>query len=150
MKGPIFVLLLGLCAGGAAHFGYYYSHRPCTSGSLNCELTWIRKELKLTDAQYAQIRKLHESSGPQLISLAAQVERMQRELAAFENQRRTTDRIDFLEFARFAEEQRAMNRECIDSTRLLVESSARIMTPAQRERYLSLVAMAGLSSPPKN
>jgi len=148
MKAALLVLMLGLGAGVAAHFGYYYAHRPCTSGSLDCELAWIRNELKLNDAQYARIRELHENSGPQIVSLAVQVERMQRELAAFETQRRTTDRIDFLEFAKFAEERRAMDRECLDSTRQLVESSARIMTPAQRERYLNIVAMAGLSALP--
>jgi hypothetical protein len=149
MKGPLLVLLLGLGAGLAAHFGYYYSHRPCTSGTLDCELAWIRGELKLSDAQYARIRELHETSGPELVSLAAQVARMRRELEAFENQRRTTDRIDFLEFARFAEERRATDRECLDSARQLVESSANIMTPSQRERYLNIVAMAGPSSLPE-
>jgi capsule polysaccharide export protein KpsE/RkpR len=147
MKRALLVLLLGLSAGTAAHFGYYYSRRPCATGSLDCELVWIKDELKLSDAQFAQIKQLHENSGPQLVTLAAQVSRLQRELAAFENQRRTTDQIDFLEFAKFAEERRSMDRQCIDSTRFLVESSARIMTPAQRQRYLALVAMAGMPRP---
>jgi hypothetical protein len=148
MKRAILILLLGMAAGTTAHFSYYYSRRPCASGSLDCELGWIRSQLNLSDAQYAQIRALHENSGPQLVALAAQVAKLQRELGAFENQRRTTDRIDFLEFASFVEERRAMDRQCMDSTRMLVESSARIMNPAQRERYLTLVAMAGLPSQP--
>jgi capsule polysaccharide export protein KpsE/RkpR len=147
MKRALFVLLLGLGSGVAAHFGYYYSHRPCATGSLDCELVWIKDELKLNDAQFAEIKKLHENSGPRLVTLAAQVARLQRELAAFENQRRTTDQIDFLEFAKFAEERRSMDRQCLDSTRLLVESSAKIMTPAQRRRYLALVAMTGMPGP---
>jgi capsule polysaccharide export protein KpsE/RkpR len=142
MKRALLVLLLGLSCGTAAHFGYYYSRRPCSSGSLDCELVWIKDELNLSDTQFAQIKRLHENSGPQLVTLAAEVARLQRELAVFENQRRTTDQIDFIEFAKFAEERRAMDRQCIDSTRLLVESSAKIMTPVQRKRYLALVAMA--------
>ena len=86
--------------------------------------------------------------GRSCIALAAQVARLQRELGAFENQRRTTDRIDFLEFANFVEERRAMDRQCMDSTRMLVESTARIMNPDQRQRYLTLVAMAGLPAQP--
>jgi hypothetical protein len=150
MRRAILVLLLGLGAGSLAHFGYYYSRRPCTSGSLDCELGWIRSELRLSDAQFAEIKELHEVSGPQLVALAAQVARLRRELDAFENERRTADRIDFLEFAHFVEERRAMDRQCKDSARQLVESSARIMTPEQRERYLSLIALAGPPSLPDN
>jgi hypothetical protein len=148
MSRSLLILLLGLSAGTAAHLGYFYSRRPCTSGSLDCELGWIRRELNLTDAQYAQIRELHESSGPQLVALAAQVTRLHRELVAFEDERRTTDKIDFIAFARFLDEQRAMDRQYTDTTRTLVESSARLMTPAQRKRYLSLVAMDGLQPQP--
>jgi capsule polysaccharide export protein KpsE/RkpR len=148
MRRALAILLLGICAGTAAHLGYFYSRRPCASGSLDCELAWIRSELHLSDAQYAQIRELHENSGPQLVALAVQVTRLQRELSAFEEQRRTTDQIDFLEFAKFVEERRAMDRQYSDTTRMLVESSARIMTPAQRQRYLTLVAMADLPAQP--
>ncbi len=148
MRRALLILVLGLAAGMTAHLSYYYSRRPCATGSLDCELSWIKGQLNLSDAQYAQIKALHESSGPQLVALAAQVARLQRELGAFEDQRRTTDRIDFLEFASFVEERRAMDRQCMDSTRMLVESTARIMNPDQRQRYLTLVAMAGLPAQP--
>jgi hypothetical protein len=67
---------------------------------------------------------------------------MQAEFAEFERSRRTSDRVDFVEFARFVENRRELNRECLDSTRQLVLASAEVMTPEQRERYIRLVAAA--------
>ena len=82
------------------------------------------------------------------MALAAQVTKLQQELLAFEDQRRKTDRIDFIAFAKFLDEQRVMDRQYAETTRMLVESSARLMTPAQRKRYLALVATDKLPSLP--
>ncbi|HET7537621.1 MAG TPA: hypothetical protein VFJ90_14270, partial [Candidatus Didemnitutus sp.] len=89
-----------------------------------------------------RIKELHRASSPRLRALASQVAQMQAEFAAFETARRDTDRVDFVEFARFVEARRRVNRECQDSTRQLVLASAQVMTPQQRERYLGLVAEA--------
>jgi hypothetical protein len=67
---------------------------------------------------------------------------MQAEFAAFENTRRTSDRVDFIEFAQFVETRRAINRQCLESTRQLVLATADVMTPVQRAHYLGLVAAA--------
>jgi hypothetical protein len=50
--------------------------------------------------------------------------------------------VDFLEFARFVESRRTLNRECLDSTRQLVLASAEVMTPNQRQLYIRLVSTA--------
>jgi hypothetical protein len=47
-----------------------------------------------------------------------------------------------MEFARFVETRRHLNRECLDSTRQLVLASAEVMNPQQRQRYIQLVASA--------
>jgi hypothetical protein len=100
----------------------------------------MKSELQLTDAQYARIRELHEASSPRLMALASQVSQMQKEFAAFENTRRTSDSVDFIEFAQFVEVRRNIDRECLDSTRRLVQATASEMTPAQREQYFGIVA----------
>lgn len=140
MKRTATVLLLGLLVGGAAHLGYYRLHQPYPADSLAGELAWMKSELHLTDAQFARIKELHEASSPRLRALAAEVAQMQTEFAAFEHSRRTSDRVDFIEFAQFVETRRAINRECAESTRRLVLASADVMDPRQRERYLGLVA----------
>lgn len=140
MNRTLLILLLGLGVGFATHTGYYRLHRPSGMDSLDGQLAWIKTELDLSDAQFARIKELHEQSSPRLRLLAAEVARMQEEFAAFENTRRTTDRVDFIEFAQFVETRRNINRECLESTRSLVQATAGVMTPEQRTRYLGIVS----------
>jgi hypothetical protein len=140
MNRSLSVLLLGLAVGAGSHLLYYRLHRPAGLDSLDGQLAWIKSELDLSDAQYARIKELHEASSPRLRALAAEVARMQEEFAAFENTRRTADRVDFLEFAEFVETRRAINRQCLESTRQLVQATAKLMNPEQRAHYLGIVA----------
>jgi hypothetical protein len=140
MRRGILVLVLGFAVGVTTHLIYFRLHRAPDPGSLDGQLAWMKSELNLSDAQFARIRELHEASSPRLRALANQVSQMQAEFAAFENTRRATDRVDFIEFAQFVETRRAINRECLDSTRQLVLAAAGEMTPKQREHYLGIVA----------
>lgn len=142
MRRGTLVLLLGLAVGVAAHVAYFRLHRPLGADTLDGQLGWMKAELGLTDAQFARIRELHQASSPRLRALASQVARMQAEFVAFENTRRTADRVDFIEFAHFVETRRNIDRECLDSTRQLVQAAASEMNPQQRERYLGIVAVA--------
>jgi len=140
MNRGLLVLLLGLAVGAATHVVYFQLHRPPDPGTLDGQLAWMRSELQLSDAQYERIRELHEASSPRLRALASQVAQMQAEFAAFENTRRATDSVDFIEFAQFVEARRNINRECLDSTRRLVLAAAGEMNPRQREHYFGIVA----------
>ncbi len=142
MNRTAIILMLGLAVGAGAHTVYYQMHRPKGLDSLEGQLTWIRDELKLSTEQYARIKELHEASSPRLQALAMQVARMQDEFTAFETTRRTSDSVDFLEFAKFVEMRRTINRQCMESTRRLVLATANVMTPQQRAQYLGMVAAA--------
>jgi len=142
MKHAILIPLLGLVVGLTAHFAYFRLNAPAATDSLDGQLAWMRSELQLTDVQYARIKELHQASSPRLRAMAAQVAQLQSEFADFEKVRRTSDRVDFLEFARFVETRRLINRECMDSTRQLVQAAAGYMNESQRQRYLQLVAAA--------
>jgi hypothetical protein len=139
MKRTLLILFLGLTTGSLAHLGWFLSQRPCGSDDLNCQLDWMKTELKLSDAQFARIKLIHEESSPRLMALAAQVARMRDEYAAFERERTTSGQVDFLEFAHFVEQRRAVDRECLTSTQRLVADAAQVMTVQQRERYLGLL-----------
>jgi hypothetical protein len=145
MKRGNLILLLGIAVGVTAHLVYFRLHEPIDSDSIVGRLAWMKSELQLSDAQFERIRELHEASSPRLRALAAQVAQMQAEFAAFENTRRTTDRVDFIEFAKFVELRRSIRQQCQDSTRQLVLAAANEMTPRQREHYLGIVA---ISKPP--
>jgi hypothetical protein len=140
MNRALLTIVLGLGVGVAAHFGYYQFHRPAGLDSLDGQLAWMRDELKLDATQYAQIRELHKASSPRLRALAVEVARMQAEFAAFEHTRRTSDKVDFIEFAQFVEMRRNINRECLESTRQLVRATAGVMTPEQRAHYFGIVS----------
>ena len=142
MNRAILVLTLGLAVGLASHFIYFGLHEPAPTDTLDGQLAWMKTELQLTDAQYLRIRELHQASSPRLRAMAAQVAQLQAEFTEFEKMRRTSDRVDFLEFARFVEDRRHVSRECLDSTRQLVLAAAEVMTPRQRERYIRLVTTA--------
>jgi hypothetical protein len=142
MKRALLTLILGLAAGLGSYLGYEHFNEPSSTDSLEGQLAWMKSELQLTDSQFARIEELHRASHPQLRAMAAQVNLMQSEFAEFEQTRRATDRVDFVEFARFVESRRSLNQACLDSTRRLVLASAEIMDPRQREHYLHLIATA--------
>ena len=139
MRSPLLVLLVGIAVGAASHVAYMHIREPARTDTVEGQLAWMRTELGLSDVQFARIRELHEASHPQLRAMSAQVALMRAEFAEFEHSRRTSDRVDFLEFARFVETRRELNRRCADSTRRLVLASAELMTAEQREHYLRLV-----------
>lgn len=139
MKRMLLVILAGIAAGVVAHFGWYGAHRPARGDNLDAQLAWMQESLQLSPAQFARIKLLHEQSSPRLLALAGQVGRMQEEFAAFERERRIVGQIDFLEFARFVEQRRAVDRECAESTRGLILATSAVMTPEQRARYLAML-----------
>ncbi len=143
MKRPTLVLLLGLAVGTATHFAYFQHREPNDTDTMDGQLAWMRTELALDDLQFARIKELHQTSRPRLQAMAVQVALMQEEFAEFERTRQTTDQVDFLEFARFVETRRELNRRCLDMTRKLILASAEVMTPEQRRQYIRLVPTAG-------
>jgi Spy/CpxP family protein refolding chaperone len=139
MKHTFFIVLAGLMSAVLAHVGWFFSQQPCHGNGLDCQLEWMKTELKLSNEQFARIKAIHEQSSPRLLALAAQVARMREEYDAFEHERTTSGQIDFLEFAHFVEQRRAVDRECLTSTQRLVADTSQVMTAKQRERYLGLL-----------
>ncbi|HTZ21918.1 MAG TPA: hypothetical protein VMC06_13625 [Opitutaceae bacterium] len=146
MKRTLFVFLLGLAGGLLAHSSWYIAHQPDTSNGLDAQLAWMKSSLHLSDQQFARIKELHARSSPQLLALGTQVARMRAEFAAFENTRRTTGEVDFLEFAHFVEQRRAVDRECAESTRRLIVAAVSVMTQQQRDQYCRTLLKSGVKT----
>jgi hypothetical protein len=142
MKRASLILFAGLAAGVAAHFAWFDARRPDVRPDLDSQLVWMKAQLQLDAAQYARIKAVHEQFGPHLETLAEEVGRLRTELAAFENERRSSGDVDFVAYAQFIRERRAVDRECSDSTKELIASASDAMTPEQRERYLAMLAPA--------
>jgi hypothetical protein len=109
------------------------------SDNLDALLTWMKNDLQLNDQQLARIKNVHEQLSPHLLALANQVAQMQRSLTQFEHERASAGQVDFLEFARYVEQRRKLDRECNESTRRLIAEATDVMTPRQREQYLQLL-----------
>ncbi len=139
MKRTLLALVLGLAGGLAAHFAWYTTHRPDSADDLDAQLAWMKQDLRLNEQQLARIKSLHEQVSPRLLALARQVSDVQREFAVFEKERQSVGQVDFLEFARYVERRRQLDRECAASTRRLVTEAANVMTPEQRRQYLNLL-----------
>ena len=112
---------------------------PRASANLDALLTWMKNDLQLNDQQLARIKNVHEQLSPHLLALASQVAQMQRALTQFENERQSAGQVDFLEFARYVDQRRKLDRECNESTRRLIAEATDVMTPQQRQQYLQLL-----------
>ncbi|HEX3729228.1 MAG TPA: hypothetical protein VHV47_05460 [Opitutaceae bacterium] len=142
MRRALLVLLTGLASGVGAHLGWFAAHRPARTGGLDTEIAWMKDTLDLTPVQVARIRALHEQSGPRLTELAAQAAVLRAQFADFEQQRRTVGQVDFLEFARYVDQRRTVDRECRESARQLVTAATAVMTNQQRALFLAWVGPA--------
>ena len=139
MKRALFIIVLGMLCGMGAETFWFDLRKPVGADQADADLLWMRSELKLSNSQYERIKAIHDHSSPKLVALAAQVAQMRSEFDAFERERRTEGRVDFLEFARFVELRRKIDAECLQSTRNLVQATAQVMTPQQRELYFGIV-----------
>lgn len=78
------VILLGALALGAAIFtgSFFASQRAAEMCCVNPadDLSWLRMEFHLSDADLARIRKLHEGYRPQCAEICAQIAAQKREL----------------------------------------------------------------------
>jgi len=118
MKRLILVLVL-VCVSGAAAYAFFLKAHAVNQ-QFDCEISWLSHKLALTPEQTARVRELHLKYCPTMNGLQA---------ACSHNQ----DAAKNLELA----------QACRDSTAKLVETVSAELTPAQKEKYLQLVASAG-------
>lgn len=129
------IILTGLLLGAAAHVGWFEWRRPADPGA--DVVAWLQTDLKLTAAQTARIRALHETSQPRLRELAGRAAMLRAELETFESTRRREGRVDFLAFGRFVEDWRRIDRLGAEAARQLIAATAGELNVEQRARYLA-------------
>jgi|GEM_PF-1490785 len=107
--------------------------------NLDGMLAWMKDDLQLNEQQLSRIKEVHEQLSPHLLTLAGQVAQMQRTFSEFEKERRADGQVDFLQFARYVEKRRELDRECTESTQRLIAEASDVMTPQQKQQYLQLL-----------
>jgi len=110
-----------------------------SSENLEALLVWMQSDLQLNDEQLARIKDVHEQLSPRLLTLAGQVAKMQQAFNEFEKERLSDGQVDFLQFARYVEQRRRLDRECTESTQRLIAEASDVMTPKQKQQYLQLL-----------
>ena len=110
-----------------------------SSENLEALLVWMQSDLQLNDEQLARIKDVHEQLSPRLLTLAGQVAKMQQAFNEFEKERLSDGQVDFLQFARYVEQRRRLDRECTESTQRLISEASDVMTPKQKQQYLQLL-----------
>ena len=84
MRRSLFILLGALLVAGAIFAGsFYMSRQVCVMEMSNPadDLSWLRQEFKLSDAQMARVRELHEGYLPKCASMCARIAAQKQKLA---------------------------------------------------------------------
>jgi hypothetical protein len=136
-KGGI-VLLLGLLLSAAAFAGFYYLGTASSRAMMKEPepgLAWLKKEFKLSDAEYARITKLHEAYLPQCAQRCMHIADLNLKLERLLSQASgvTPEILNVLD-------ERAKTRADCEAEMLnhFLEVS-RMMPPEQGRRYLEWV-----------
>jgi hypothetical protein len=83
MNRPLVILLAALVLGAAIFAGsYIVGQRACNMMSSPDDLSWLRNEFHLSDADMARVRQLHEGYMPQCAEMCAKLAAKKAEVAA--------------------------------------------------------------------
>jgi hypothetical protein len=138
VKKSTVILLLGLILGTAGFSGFYYF------GTASCremmrerqpELAWLKKEFKLTDAEFARIAELHAAYLPQCAARCQRIEDQNQKL----RQLLTSASTVTPEIQSVLSERARLRADCeAEMMKHFIEVS-RTMPAEQGQRYLEWV-----------
>jgi hypothetical protein len=96
--------------------------------------TWLRREFRLSDAQFAHLKNLHEAYQPVCAGHCRRIMAVQQRLADLER----TGTPDSSAYAAAREEWNALRQECNEATLQHLRAVAAVMDPDAGRRYLAL------------
>jgi hypothetical protein len=138
MRRGVLILLLGLLLGAAGFAGFYYLGTAACRDLMRepqPELAWLKKEFKLTDAEFARISRLHAAYLPQCAQRCQHIEALSQKLRELLTQAtNVTPQIQAL-LAERAKTRSDCEAEMISH----FFAVSRTMPPEQGRRYLEWV-----------
>jgi hypothetical protein len=138
MKRGALILLLGFALGTAAFAGFYYL------GTASCrtmmrqpqpELAWLKKEFKLSEAEFARVSQLHDAYLPQCMVRCRRIEEQNQKLRQLFGQATNMT----LEIQNLLAERAKTRAECETEMMKHFLEVSRTMPPEQGRRYLEWV-----------
>lgn len=138
MKRGVVILLLGLLLATSGFLAFYYLGTASCRGLMRDpqpELAWLKKEFKLTDAEFARISELHAAYLPQCAVRCQLIEEKSQKLKQLLSESaNVTPEIQAL-----LAERAKMRADCeAEMMKHFIEVS-RTMPPDQGRRYLDWV-----------
>ena len=138
MKKSIPILLLGLLLGGTGFSGlYYFRTADCRAMMHEPQpaLAWLKKEFKLSDAEFARISQLHAAYMPQCAVRCQRIDAQNQKLhELFAQSTNVTPEIQAL-----LTERAKTRAECEAEMMKHFLEVSRTMPPQQGKRYLAWV-----------
>lgn len=138
MKKAALIQSLGLLLATAGFSGFYYL------GTASCrdmmrrpqpELAWLKKEFKLSDAEFARVSQLHAAYLPQCALRCRRIEEQNQKLKQLSSQATTvTPEIQSL-----LADRAKMRADCEAEMMKHFQNVSRAMPPEQGRRYLAWV-----------
>jgi heme A synthase len=136
MNRSLFILLSALALAAAIFAGAYFASQRATM--MCCEnptddLSWLKSEFKLSDAEMARIRELHEGYLPKCAEMCRKIAAAKRELAAMVGSSTNLT----VEAQAKMNEIAALRAQCQSNMLAHFVAVSQAMPPAQGERYLA-------------
>ena len=138
MKKAGFILAAGLLLAGAAFAGFYYFGTAPSRAMLSepqPALAWLKKEFKLSDAEFDRITKLHEAYLPQCAQRCARIAELNGKLEELLNQASSVTPA----IQNVLAERAKMRADCEAEMLNHFLEISRMMPPEQGQRYLQWV-----------
>jgi len=134
MRRGFAILVLGLAAAAVAYCSLYLLGTTGPRAWLQSrqpELLWLKQEFKLTDAEFARVRQLHESYLPQCRERCLRIQTMNQELSGL--------LAKSAEVTPVVADRARLRAECEAAMLKHFLQVSRSMPPEQGKRYLAWV-----------
>jgi hypothetical protein len=129
------VILLGALTLGVALFGgsFFAGQRACLMTRPTDDLSWLRDEFHLSDAEMARIQKLHEGYLPKCAEMCAKIAAKKSELEAALNSSTNINQVAQQKLAELA----ALRAQCQSQMLQHFIEVSQTMPPEPGRRYLA-------------
>jgi Spy/CpxP family protein refolding chaperone len=138
MKKAAGILLFALVAGLIAfcamrwHKAAEYPHGKGITLDAMPELTWLRKDLDLTEEQFVKVRDLHAAYRPKCAEMCRRISESHKKIERFAS----VHRVITPEYKAALDEHAAIHVECQEAMLNHLYETAATLGPEQSKRYL--------------
>jgi hypothetical protein len=122
-----------------AHVASDHSEAIGENPSVVDMLSWMKSRFNLSREQFAELVALHEDYSDHLMTLYRELSEVQDSYQTFENKRLSNETIDFMALYDLLQKRDSLRKDSVATSRQLVDMTLRVLTPAQKQEYLSLM-----------